>query len=161
MYQSTPSERMSSAIAPGAWAPSPSTGTPREWQISASSASGMTSALSELTWSRIARRVRELSVRDDRLQHLVAVEARVGHRGSHYPGAGPTREECGSHRDRAVRVVGDEDLVARVQFQRLQYRVHACCRVVDENEVVAFASAEIGHLGRSKPQQRGCRAWRP
>ena len=99
-----------------------------------------------------------VSVLRDRLQHLVAVESWVGHRGSHYPGARPAREECSGHRDRAVRVVGDEDLVARAQFQRLQYGVDACGRVVHENEVVAFASAEIGHLGRSKPHQRGRRA---
>ena len=57
-YQSTPSEPMSSAIAPGAWAPSASTATPRARHAAAMPASGSTSAVSELTWSSTASRVR-------------------------------------------------------------------------------------------------------
>ena len=96
----------------------------------------------------------------DRLQHPGAVVARVGHRGGHHPGTGPAREECSGLRDRAVSVVGDEDLVARAQFERLQYGIHACGCVVDGDEIIRVASDEISHLCRGKPQQRGCRAWR-
>ncbi len=57
-YQSRPSDGISSGIAPGACAPSASTRTPRARHAAAMSASGMTSALCDVMWSTIARRVR-------------------------------------------------------------------------------------------------------
>ena len=55
-------------------------------------------------------------------------------------------------------MVGDEDLVARAQFERLQYGIHACGCVVDEDEIIPVASDEISHLCRGKPHQRGRRS---
>ena len=49
---------MSSPMAPGACAPSTSTGTPRARQRAATSATGIASALSEVTWSISTMRVR-------------------------------------------------------------------------------------------------------
>ena len=58
MYQSTPSDGMSSAMAPGAWAPSTRTGTPRARQRGGDRRDRQTSALSAAMWSTMASRVR-------------------------------------------------------------------------------------------------------
>ena len=49
VYQSTPSAGRSSGSAPGAWAPSTSTGTPAAWQRAAIEATGRRRALPEVT----------------------------------------------------------------------------------------------------------------
>jgi len=54
---------MSSASAPGTWAPSTSTGTPRARQAAVIAATGSVNAVSDETWSITASRVRGVSTR--------------------------------------------------------------------------------------------------
>ena len=67
---------MSRSSGPGACAPSTSTGTPAARQAAAIASSGMTSAVSELTWSSTARRVRGAERGGDRADVVVGIARR-------------------------------------------------------------------------------------
>jgi hypothetical protein len=64
VYQSAPIDGTSRDSIPGACAPSTSTVTPAARQSVVSSRTGKTTAVGEVMWSKMARRVRALS-RDD------------------------------------------------------------------------------------------------
>jgi hypothetical protein len=141
---------MSSARAPGTWAPSISTPT-------------LGHRRHRQDQRRLRRDVvedREARARRQRGRHGVGGRRRRvalrGPRRRHRDdlGAHRARHEPGRHHDRAVGLVEHDDLVARLQRERAQHRVDAGARVVDEHEVVAARADERADGVRRPAQQR-------
>ena len=159
-YQSTPSDGMSSASAPGACAPSASTATPRARRRSAIAASGSTSPLS---------RRHVIDDGEPRRSGVIAPLESLDHllRRPHGYGIAAVRTAAPRSRaanvsgalDAAVAEVGDENLVAGAQRKRLQDGVDAGRRVVDEREVVAAdahqLADDVGGLTQARLRPRG------
>ena len=153
-YQSTPSDGMSSGMAPGACAPSASTATPRPRSAAAISASGRPGRSARRcdrqprveSWGRSRQRTRRQlpgPTRPDRASRRYArrpLLARGKRRRARHP---------------AVPGVRDHELVAGGEVERPQDGVRACRRVVHECQIVAGNAEklpdDVGRLAQPRP----------
>jgi hypothetical protein len=85
---------------------------------------------------------------DDRVRDLCGIAQRVWDLDRAHGRLVRTRNVRRGVRDRAVRVIRDEDLVAWPQIERAQHRVHAGRGVVHEHEIVTARAKELGHRER-------------
>ena len=100
---------------PGACAPSTSTGTPRARQAAASAASGSTSAVSDVTWSIRASRVRGVIARSSASTYASGLVAGKGHEKISTDAPRWRAMKARRADDAAVGLVGHQDLVARAR----------------------------------------------
>ena len=82
------------------------------------------------------------------------IEARVRHGHRAHDGPPLTRDEGGDARRRAVVVIGQEQLIARLERERSQDRVDARRRVVHEHEVRSARADERRHGVSGGPHPR-------
>ena len=112
---------------------------------------GRTSAVGLVTWLTIASRVRSVAAAEDPLDDVVLRGGREREPGDDDARAVARGDVAGDVEDRVVLVVGREDLVAGLEPERADDRVHAAGRVRDQPQVVRVGADERpdrpAHLG--------------
>ena len=83
---------------------------------------------------------------DDRFHHIAGAARRVLEVDRSQGRAATVTDGSGRERDRAVRQIGDHQLIAPTQRQRAKYNVQACRDIGDEHEIVRMRAEEPSHL---------------
>ena len=108
---------------------------------------------------------RDTRARADRLgdpfDELIGIEARIGHLHDANLRSPLARHEGDDPRRRAIGVVGQEHLVARLEPEGSQDGVHAGRRVVYEHDVVAAGADEGRDVRCRTPKPRRLGRWNP
>ena len=141
-----PAGRGRPAACPGACAPSTSVSTPRRSSSRTIAATGITSAVGDVTWLTSASRVRGVTA--SRYASTTCDGSAIGNGIRARRRVAPSRSAAAPKRveRRVVLVVAGEQLVARPEAERREDRGDARRRVGHEGEAVGIGAEERGDL---------------